>query len=128
MADIVELIYADHDWLRKHFFYLDGASTDAQLAATPAQREIGLMFRSEMPQHEGMLFIFEQPSEQCFWMKNTYLPLDIVFIGPDKRIIRIAENAVLWSRQSWKSGNVTFLNFPPLCQVVVRVTIRFGSR
>ena len=48
---------------------------DVQLALTPAQRQTGLMFRKEMPQGEGMLFIFEEPSQQCFWMKNTLLPL-----------------------------------------------------
>ena len=44
------------------------------------QRATGLMHRKEMPQHEGMLFVFEQPSQQCFWMKNTLLPLSIAFI------------------------------------------------
>src|SRR5687768_789561 len=48
---------------------------DAQVAASPEQRSTGLMHRKEMPQHEGMLFIFEQPSQQCFWMMNTLLPL-----------------------------------------------------
>ncbi len=53
---------------------------DAQLAMTSEQRQIGLMFRKEMPQHEGMLFVFEQPSVQCFWMKNTILPLTAAFV------------------------------------------------
>ena len=44
---------------------------DAQLAATPEQRSTGLMFRRDMPASEGMLFVFEQASQQCFWMKNT---------------------------------------------------------
>src|SRR5687768_12063262 len=48
---------------------------DAQVASTPDQRQTGLMHRKEMPQHEGMLFVFEQPTQQCFWMKNTLLPL-----------------------------------------------------
>jgi uncharacterized membrane protein (UPF0127 family) len=64
---------------------------DAQLAVTPAQREIGLMFRSEMPQHEGMLFVFEQPSEQCFWMKNTILPLTAAFVADDGTIVNLAD-------------------------------------
>ena len=53
---------------------------DSQLASTPEQRQIGLMFRKEMPQHEGMLFVFDQPSVQCFWMKNTILPLSAAFV------------------------------------------------
>ena len=64
---------------------------DAQVAATPEQRSIGLMFRKEMPQHEGMLFIFEQPSVQCFWMKNTLLPLTAAFVADDGTIVNLAD-------------------------------------
>ena len=64
---------------------------DAQLAATPEQREIGLMHRSEMPQHEGMLFVFEQPAEQCFWMKNTILPLTAAFVADDGTIVNLVD-------------------------------------
>lgn len=64
---------------------------DAQVAATPAHRTIGLMFRREMPQHEGMLFIFEQPSQQCFWMKNTLLPLTAAFVADDGTIVNLAD-------------------------------------
>jgi uncharacterized membrane protein (UPF0127 family) len=64
---------------------------DAQVAQTPDQRSIGLMFRSEMPAHEGMLFAFEQPSTQCFWMKNTILPLTAAFIDDDGTIVNLAD-------------------------------------
>ena len=64
---------------------------DAQLALTPAQRQIGLMLRKDMPQHEGMLFIFEQPSQQCFWMKNTLLPLTAAFVADDGTIVNLAD-------------------------------------
>ena len=64
---------------------------DAQLAVTPGQREIGLMYRSEMPQHEGMLFVFEQPADQCFWMKNTILPLTAAFVADDGTIVNLAD-------------------------------------
>ena len=64
---------------------------DAQLALTPEQRQIGLMLRRDMPQHEGMLFIFEQPSKQCFWMKNTLLPLTAAFVADDGTIINLAD-------------------------------------
>ena len=62
---------------------------DAQLAMTPEQREIGLMYRKEMPPHEGMLFIFESPSRLCFWMKNTLIPLTAAFIAEDGRIVNL---------------------------------------
>jgi hypothetical protein len=64
---------------------------DAQLAATPSQREIGLMFRKTMPQHEGMLFVFDQPSKQCFWMKNTVLPLSAAFVADDGTIVNLVD-------------------------------------
>jgi uncharacterized protein len=66
---------------------------DAQLAATNEQRMTGLMHRKDMPQHEGMLFVFDQPSQQCFWMKNTLLPLSIAFVEDDGTIANIDEMA-----------------------------------
>ena len=62
---------------------------NAELASTPPQREIGLMFRSVMPANDGMLFVFEQPGQQCFWMKNTLIPLSIAFIGDDGSVVNI---------------------------------------
>jgi uncharacterized membrane protein (UPF0127 family) len=64
---------------------------DAQVAATPEQRQTGLMFRKEMPQSEGMVFVFEQPSPQCFWMKNTLIPLSAAFVADDGRIVNIED-------------------------------------
>ena len=64
---------------------------DAQLALTPDQRQIGLMYRAEMPQHEGMLFVFEQASPQCFWMKNTLLPLTAAFVADDGTIVNLVD-------------------------------------
>lgn len=64
---------------------------DAQVAATPEQRQIGLMHRKEMPQHEGMLFVFEQPAQQCFWMKNTLLPLTAAFVTDDGTVVNLAD-------------------------------------
>lgn len=64
---------------------------DAQVAATPEQRQIGLMFRRDMPTHEGMLFVFEQPGVQCFWMKNTLLPLTAAFLADDGTIVNLAD-------------------------------------
>ena len=64
---------------------------DAQVAATPTQRQIGLMQRRDMPTHEGMLFVFEQPGVQCFWMKNTPLPLTAAFVADDGTIVNLAD-------------------------------------
>lgn len=64
---------------------------DAQVADQPAMRQIGLMHRKQMPQHEGMLFVFEQPQMQCFWMKNTLLPLTAAFVDDDGTIVNLAD-------------------------------------
>ena len=64
---------------------------DAQVAATPEQRQTGLMYRKTMPQHEGMLFVFEQPGVQRFWMKNTILPLTAAFIADDGTVVNLAD-------------------------------------
>ena len=62
-----------------------------QVASTPEQRATGLMHRKEMPANEGMLFVFEQRAGQCFWMKNTLLPLTAAFIADDGTIVNLAD-------------------------------------
>jgi uncharacterized membrane protein (UPF0127 family) len=62
-----------------------------QLAQDFEQRQIGLMWRKEMPQNEGMLFVFEQPAMQCFWMRNTLLPLTAAFVSDDGSIVNLAD-------------------------------------
>ena len=63
----------------------------AAVARTPDQVQTGLMFRREMAQHEGMLFVFEQASPHCFWMKNTLLPLSIAFLADDGTVVNMAD-------------------------------------
>jgi uncharacterized membrane protein (UPF0127 family) len=67
----------------------------AQLAVSEDERATGLMHVREMPQHEGMLFVFEQAGQQCFWMRNTLLPLSIAFLRDDGSIVNIAEMKAL---------------------------------
>jgi hypothetical protein len=61
----------------------------AEVAQTPDERATGLMFRREMAQQDGMLFVFEEPATQCFWMKNTLLPLSVAFVGDDGTIVNL---------------------------------------
>jgi uncharacterized membrane protein (UPF0127 family) len=63
----------------------------AEVAQTDLQRQIGLMNRPSMPANAGMLFVFDQPATQCFWMKNTLLPLSIAFVADDGSIVNIDE-------------------------------------
>jgi uncharacterized protein len=67
----------------------------AMVAKTPEQRQIGLMYRKEMAAHEGMVFVFEQPNVQCFWMRNTPLPLSAAFVEDDGTIVNIEDMAPL---------------------------------
>ena len=64
---------------------------DAELAQTPEQRSTGLMQRPTMGPNEGMLFAFEAPGTQCFWMKNTLLPLSIAFLDDGGHVVNIED-------------------------------------
>ncbi|WP_422015929.1 DUF192 domain-containing protein [Roseateles sp.] len=63
----------------------------AEVAQSPQERAIGLMHRKDMPTNNGMLFVFEEPQPQCFWMRNTLLPLSIAFIAEDGSVVNIAD-------------------------------------
>lgn len=75
----------------------------SELADTPQMRARGLMFRTELGDDEAMIFPFDTPGPRSFWMKNTPIPLDIVFIGADKRIINIARQTEPYSLASHRS-------------------------
>jgi len=64
---------------------------DTQVALTPEQQGTGLMWRQTMPANEGMLFVFDRPGIQCFWMKNTLLPLTAAFVADDGTIVNLAD-------------------------------------
>jgi uncharacterized membrane protein (UPF0127 family) len=75
-----------------------------EIADTDQARAKGLMFRKEMPEGRGMLFDFHRDQEVSFWMENTYIPLDMIFIRGDGRILRIAENTEPLSTKLIPSG------------------------
>ncbi len=68
---------------------IDEVPLQLEIAVTRPQKAKGLMHRKSMPEHQGMLFIFDKPDEQSFWMKNTYIPLDIAYIDPSGTIREI---------------------------------------
>ena len=75
-------------------------SVEAELAATPEARSLGLMFRTSLGEAEGMLFLFPEEQKLSFWMKDTYLPLDMIFINSGMSVVGIIENTVPLSTES----------------------------
>jgi uncharacterized membrane protein (UPF0127 family) len=75
-----------------------------EVVANDADRAKGLMFRKELPEGQGMLFDFQRDQDIAMWMKNTYIPLDMIFIASDGRIRRIAENTEPLSERIIPSG------------------------
>ena len=77
---------------------------DVEVARTDAEQDRGLMFRTSLPENGGMLFPFKKPRIGSFWMKNTLIPLDMIFIRADGSIDRIAENTIPESLEPVVSG------------------------
>jgi len=75
-----------------------------ELATNTAERALGLMYRKELPEGRGMLFDFQTEQPVQFWMHNTYIPLDMIFIAGDGRVVRVAENAKPMSDDMIPSG------------------------
>lgn len=71
-----------------------------EIADTPAKRQLGLQYRRDLAPDRGMVFLFPQESTQSFWMKNTPIPLDMIFISSDRKIVGIVEQAVPFSMDS----------------------------
>jgi uncharacterized membrane protein (UPF0127 family) len=82
---------------------------DVQLALTPEQKQTGLMRRKEMPQHEGMLFVFDAPSTQCFWMKNTLIPLSAAFVADDGSIVNLVDMKPLTTQSHCSTKPVRYV-------------------
>jgi uncharacterized protein len=77
-----------------------------EMATTEEERTTGLMYRKELPDGKGMLFDFSPEQQISMWMKNTYIPLDMIFIRADGRILRIAENTEPHSLKIISSGGL----------------------
>lgn len=71
-----------------------------EIADTSAKRELGLQYRRNLDEHQGMLFLYPSERAQTFWMKNTPISLDLIFIGRDRRIVGIIEDAVPFSTRT----------------------------
>jgi uncharacterized protein len=71
----------------------DPVRVRVEVVQTPQERQRGLMYRKQLDPDAGMLFVFERPQHNVFWMHNTFLPLDMIFITRDMRVLGVVENA-----------------------------------
>lgn len=85
---------------------INGQKITAEVAATPEQRTKGLMHRFALRPDHGMVFVFDRAEPQAFWMKNTFIPLSIAFIGADARIVSIVDMAPQDESFRWSRGPV----------------------
>ena len=77
----------------------------AVVADEPGERAVGLMNRTELSENAGMLFVYDKPSAPKFWMKNTFIPLDIIFLDKSGKIIKIFEQVPRLSENKITAGN-----------------------
>jgi uncharacterized protein len=96
------------------------AVVHVEIADTAASRELGLMYRRQLAPYAGMLFIFKQPEHLTFWMKNTEIPLDMIFAAADGRVDGIVSNAEPFSEAE--------LSVPADSEYVLEVNGGFASR
>ncbi|MEM1004065.1 MAG: DUF192 domain-containing protein [Pseudomonadota bacterium] len=81
---------------------------DIELADTPQKRSRGLMFRDTMPSRSGMLFVYDRPQPVAFWMKNTLIPLDMIFVDRTGTVTRVHKDAVPGDLTSIEGGDGVF--------------------
>lgn len=89
-----------------HFMTAEKKATpeiDVEVATTEAQRELGLMYRRTLADNRGMLFVFEKEGERSFWMKNTYIELDMIFLDSELRVVSIIPRAMPFSERPRRS-------------------------
>ncbi len=98
-----------------------------EVMRTAPQRQHGLMFRRFLPQDRGMLFIFDDERPIAMWMKNTYLPLDMVFIAQSGRVVGIAENAEPLSEKIIPSGAPVYGVLEVNAGVAAKIGLKIGD-
>lgn len=105
-----------------------GVGFQVEVAATPAARAKGLMGRQHLPKGHGMLFVFPGPGKVAFWMKDTPLPLDMIFISEDGTIRRIKENATPFDLTPIPAGPDILLVLELAGGSAARAGIRVGDQ
>lgn len=83
---------------------LAGQAFHVEIADTPEEQTMGLMYRTELDADRGMLFVFESEQTRVFWMKNTFIPLDIVFMDAERRVLNVETLAAESERRAYSDG------------------------
>ncbi|QMW24522.1 DUF192 domain-containing protein [Sandaracinobacteroides saxicola] len=99
-----------------------------EVAATPAQQATGMMYRRKVPAGTGMLFPVNPPRSASFWMSNTWVSLDLIFIGADRRVLSIAANAVPLSESLIDSGGPVIAVLELAGGEAARIGLRPGDK
>ncbi len=101
---------------------------DIELAVTPEERSRGLMFRESMPGRSGMLFIFDPPQRVAFWMKNTLIPLDMIFVDRAGTVTRVHEGAIPGDLSPIEGGDSVYAVLEINAGLAERYGIRPGTQ
>ncbi|RLK10707.1 DUF192 domain-containing protein [Ruegeria conchae] len=101
---------------------------DIELAVTPQERSRGLMFRESMPNRSGMLFIFDPPQRVAFWMKNTLIPLDMIFTDKAGTVTRVHEGAIPGDLTPIEGGDSVYAVLEINAGLAARYGIRPGTQ
>jgi uncharacterized protein len=104
------------------------AKIDLEIADNDYERQLGLMNRKEMKENEGMLFIFPRQDYQSFWMRNTLISLDIMFVNDQKEIVTIHKNTKILSETSYPSSAPSIYVVETLAGFADRHNIQVGDK
>ncbi len=104
------------------------AKIDLEIADNDYERQLGLMNRKEMKENEGMLFIFPRQDYQSFWMRNTLISLDMIFVNDQKKIVTIHKNTKILADQSYPSSQPALYVVEVIAGFTDRHNIQVGDK
>ncbi|MGX5818843.1 DUF192 domain-containing protein [Chitinophaga lutea] len=104
------------------------STIDIEIAESDDERARGLMDRRSMPENQGMLFIFQAPEEQSFWMKNTYISLDIIYVDENMEIVSVQKYATPLSEESLPSFKKAQYVVETVAGYVDKMKIQYGDK
>lgn len=120
---ILLLFYSSYNPKQIEEVYFGEVTVKVEVADSSEEIREGLMYREELGEKEGMLFIFQDERERNFWMKNTLIPLDMIFLDKDKKIVHIVKNAEPCSEEECQLYNSRYSS-----KYVIEVNAGFADK